>query len=277
VKRKIKLSNPYKDRILTQLKEFGVIATKERGQNFLIDPYVTSSILELANPRPSDHILEIGAGLGALTNELQSFAKLTIVEIEERFCDYLEKSFPSAQVIEGDFLNLDLSEFPEKVTIFGNLPYSASSSIILHLIKSAKYIKSATLMLQREFVERLTAKPASRSYGRLSIISQLWSDHVEGRVVAGDSFFPATEVESKLVKLIFLENPRYQLKDHFIFELLVQAAFKKRRQKIINSFKATNLFDESRILSALNQANIDSGARAEELEVEDYVRLANLI
>ena len=215
--------------------------------------------------------------MGALTAELSAFAPLTVIEIEERFCEGLRARFPTIEIIEADVRTVDFSEIGQGLVVFGNLPYSFSTDITLHLVANAAFIKRAVLLLQREYAERLAASPGSRDYGAISVTCQLHADLRLGPVVTGDAFYPAAGVESQVIELRFLSQPRCALANPFTFARVVAAAFMKRRKKLANALKATGAFPTDRVQQALETAGIDPARRAETLSVEDFCRLSDAL
>lgn len=264
-------------RVKDRLSEIGVRPVKERGQNFLIDSAVLDQILEFGSPLPREQLVEIGPGLGALTERLAAIAPLAVIEIEESFCADLRGRFPHISVHQGDAREFDLSRLGERITVFGNLPYAFSTEIVFHLLESRSGITRAVLLLQREFAERMAAGSGSRSYGRLSIACSLHSDLRLGPVIAGDSFHPPTSVESRLIEMRFLARPRYDVGDSAHFERVVKAAFAERRKKIINSFKAAGFFPMDSVVAGLAEAGIDPGLRAEAVDLERFAALSRAL
>jgi len=263
--------------VARSLRAHRVSPRKERGQNFVVDPTVIDRIISFGAPLSHENILEIGPGLGALTERLQSGASLTLIEIEPAFCRALEKRFPDADVIEGDVRSIDITQLEGPYAVFGNLPYVFSSDIIFHLIASIPIVSRAVLLLQREFAERVAAAPGSRSYGVLSVMAQLWSDVTLGPRIPGTSFQPTTQVESQVIMLKFLPSPRVAVGDPFWFRRVVQGAFHARRKKLRNSLKAASLVPPGVIDEALERSGIDGDRRAETLNIEEFARLAEAI
>ena len=259
-----------------ELKRLSVLPKKSRGQNFLIDPSVIGSIVEFGRPEAQEQIVEIGPGLGALTRELFPLAKLTVIEIEPAFCENLRKEFPGIGVICSDVREVDFSSIGSDLTVFGNLPYSFSTDIIFHLIAAAPSVKRAILMLQKEFVERLAASPGGKAYGALTVGCQLYADVITGPIVPGNSFHPPTNVDSMVLELRFLKEPRFPVSDLVHFRRVVKAAFSMRRKKLSNSLRSLGgiAADDARLL--LEEAGIDPSRRAETVSVEEYAKLSNL-
>lgn len=251
--------------------------SKGRGQNFLINPEVIDQILNFGAPQSSENLLEIGPGLGALTEVLQKMGSLKVIEIEGKFCDHLKKLYPEIHVLNADVTKVDLSTLGEDLVIFGNLPYSRSTDIVFHLVRYGANIKRAVLMLQREFAERLAAPPGGRDYGVLTVTTRLWCDARLGPIIGGDSFHPPTKVSSRLVELTFLKAPRVAGLDPGRFEKVVKAAFFRRRRKLFNSIVSSGIEKREKIEEILKALKIDGNRRAETLTFEEYVQLTDAL
>lgn len=255
------------------LREAGVAPQKERGQNFLVDMAAVQTIIRFGRPEQGGRIVEIGPGLAALSAELAPYGPLSVIEIEHGFCRMLKQRLPQVEVIEADVRSVDFSRFGRDLTVFGNLPYSLSTDITLHLLEQAHAVRRAVLLLQREFAERLAAPPGGRSYGAITVACQLNADLRLGPVIGGDSFYPEAGVESQLIELRFLGAPRCSAGSAACFRRVVAAAFGKRRKKLSNSLRAA--FPQPAVAQALAAAGIDPGRRAETLSVEDFCRLSS--
>lgn len=259
------------------LRNLNIRPVKERGQNFLIDERAVLEIAEFGKISTNQHIVEIGPGLGALTKELVGAKKLTLIEIEDKFCQDLAVKYPDVEIISSDVRQVNFEEIGESLLVFGNLPYSFSTDIIFHLVKYATVINRAVLLLQKEFAQRLAAKEGGRIYGTISISCQLHADINLGPVIQGTSFHPPARVDSQLVELNFLKAPRFEVSDMAIFRKVVKAGFLKRRKKILNSFKAAGYFSELDLLEIFEKSGIDPGERAEAVSLERFVKLTNTI
>lgn len=257
------------------LKSLGVKPSRERGQNFLIDHNVIDAIVEFGAPSASDNLVEIGPGLGALTERLVVFPNFSVIEIEGQFCRDLALKYPDLKIINSDVRKVDFSDLGDDLTVFGNLPYVYSTDILFHLIRHASVISRAVLLLQKEFAERVASPPGGRSYGSLSVASQVAAKPVLGPVVPGTSFHPPTKVESRLLKLEFFKTPRYKISDPVWFTKVVRAGFLQRRKKLLNSLKASGITQGDKFAPALERAGIDPGRRAETLSIEEFIALAD--
>ncbi|RMG42362.1 MAG: ribosomal RNA small subunit methyltransferase A [Candidatus Dadabacteria bacterium] len=257
------------------LLKLKIIPSKERGQNFLIDPAALAGIVEFSDVSESDSIVEIGAGLGALTNELKHFPDVTAIEIESRFCNELSSRFPSVKVVNANVLEVAFEEFGDQLVVFGNLPYSLSTDILFHVIGQAYCIKRAVFLLQREFAERIAARPGTREASVLTISCQLRARTTLGMIVPGSSFYPQAGVESRLVRLDFYRELPYRIEDEGWFHMLVRAAFSQRRRKMFNALLSTGLLTKDLLEKAFSAAGLDRNVRAEMLTIEEFAEFAN--
>lgn len=264
-------------RIKDKLKELDHLPKKSRGQNFLIDQSVIKDIVAFGDPKKGEKLVEIGPGLGALTQELVPFGNLTVIEIEDKFCNELKAKYPTLDIINSDVREVDFSEIGEELVVFGNLPYSFSTDIIFHLITFSQNINRAVIMLQREFAQRLAAKPGGKDYAVLTISCQLSCNVRLGKIIPGNSFHPPTEVESQLVELTFPKTPPYQVDDIFWLKRVVSAAFMMRRKMIKNSLKASKVADGDVIDRALAASGIDPMRRAETVSINEFIGLATAL
>jgi 16S rRNA (adenine1518-N6/adenine1519-N6)-dimethyltransferase len=259
------------------LRDLQVRPTKERGQNFLIRPDVIESIVSFAAPAPDAHLVEIGPGMGALTEKLAHAKRLTLVEIEPKFCEYLSGRFPHADIVNTDARSLDFSTVGSNLFVFGNIPYVFSTEILFQLVRHRAVITQAVLMTQREFAERVAAQPGGRDYGSISVAVQVYADVELGPIVPGDAFHPPTAVESQLMKLTFLQSPRVEISDPEHFERVVRAAFAQRRKKVSNSLCSTGRWSKEVVLEGLAHAGISPNLRAERVTLEQYAELARAL
>ncbi|MFT5395482.1 MAG: 16S rRNA (adenine1518-N6/adenine1519-N6)-dimethyltransferase [Gammaproteobacteria bacterium] len=249
-------------------------ARKRFGQNFLHDQSVIQRIVDSINPQEHDHIIEIGPGKGALTLPLLNrVEKLNVIEIDKDLAAGLKTNFGNEKRLTihvADALNLDFNSFDHTdLRIVGNLPYNISTPILFHLLQYRERIKDMTFMLQKELVDRICANSGNKQYGRLSIMLQYYCDVESLFVVKPAAFTPSPKVDSAIIKLTPLPHPRYELSDHDSLKVIVRESFSQRRKTIRNSLR--KYLDESTIRSA----GIAPEIRAENLEISDFVKLAN--
>lgn len=274
-----------KQDIREKLALLGVSPKKSHGQNFLFDPNGVQKVIDFAEVGPDDSICEIGPGLGAISFDLVQRAKRYVaIEIESSFAENLKNElidFPSADVLCSDVRDVNLEELipdGERWAVVSNVPYSVSSEVILWLLDQRKYLKSATLLFQREFAERVAAPPGGKVYGSLSVQCQLVADVKLGPRLGGTLFFPPASVESRLIRLDFLEQPRWQIDDPELFRAVVRAGFGKRRKTVLNSLLSAGLFSDKESGSNLLQnIAIDPQRRPETLSVREFADLSNSI
>jgi len=256
------------------LRTLDVRPSKERGQNFLIRPEVPEAIVAFAAAAPDAHIVEIGPGTGALTELLARYSKLTLVEIEPKFAAFLREKYPHAEIIVQDAREVDFSRVGDDLFVFGNIPYVFSTEIVFQLLKYRKVVRHAVLMVQREFAERVAAAPGGREYGSLSVAVQVFADVELGPIVPGDSFHPPTAVQSRVMRLSFLREPRVELEDPAYFEVVVRAAFAQRRKKVLNSLLSCGRWSREVLVAALEGSGVSPDTRAEQIDIAHFAGLA---
>jgi 16S rRNA (adenine1518-N6/adenine1519-N6)-dimethyltransferase len=253
----------------------GHIARKRFGQNFLVAPGIIRKIVDAIAPRDDGTVVEIGPGLGALTEPLlERINHLHVVEIDRDLIARLRSRFPPERltIYEGDALEFDFGALkgPGPLKIVGNLPYNISSPLLFHLVAYAAVVHDMHFMLQKEVVDRMVADPGSKDFGRLSVMLQ-YHYHMERMfVVPPGAFNPPPKVDSAIVRMIpRLTGTGEAAKDLAIFARVVTAAFSQRRKMLRNTLRE---FISEADLAALG---IAPTARAEDIAVPDYVRLAN--
>ena len=264
--------------------------TKKRlGQNFLINGEVIANIIDYAEISPEDTVIEIGPGVGFVTEQLIKHAKQVItIELDEDAIRELEKlNAPNLKIIHKDILKTDLSELCEgKVKVVANIPYYITSPIIAHLLgeiddlnnKNRNKITDILLMVQEEVARRMVAteNSPSKQYGLLTILSQFWADVEIKELVGRRSFFPAPKVNSALVKLIVREKPKLQLTNYTHFRKTVKAAFSQRRKNIKNCLLSGG-FSKEKIQQAMQKLNLDENTRGEKLSIETFGELSEAL
>jgi 16S rRNA (adenine1518-N6/adenine1519-N6)-dimethyltransferase len=248
------------------------IPRKRFGQNFLTDQGVIQAIVRTIHPQPDDVMVEIGPGLGALTEPLlKILPRLHVVEIDRDIITRLENNYPKAKLTihPGDALKFDFSTLGERIRVVGNLPYNISTPILFHLSEYVGNIIDMHFMLQKEVVERMVAAPSTPEYGRLSVMLQYRYAMELMFIVPPDAFHPAPKVESAIVRMIPYSVLPHPAKDESLFGAIVTAAFGQRRKTLRNTLKA-HLDDAG--FAALG---IDPGLRAENLGVAEFVTISN--
>lgn len=261
--------------------------TKKRlGQNFLIDGEVIKAIIDKADIKPDDTIIEIGPGVGFVTEQLVKYAKHVIaIELDEEAVNELKKlNAPNLTIIHNDILKTDISTLCEgKVKVVANIPYYITSPIIAHLLgevddlenKNRHKITEIILMVQEEVARRMAAdeNSPSKQYGLLTILSQFWADVEIFRHVGRRAFYPAPKVNSALVRLVINDKPRVELSDYTHFRKTVKAAFSQRRKNIKNCLLSGG-FSKENIQNAMSKLGLDENTRAEKLSIETLAALS---
>lgn len=264
--------------------------TKKRlGQNFLINSDVISDIIDFANIKKEDTIVEIGAGAGFVTEQLVKYAKKVIaIELDEDAIKELQKiECNNLEIIHNDILKTDLSSLTEdNIKIVANIPYYITSPIIAHLLgeiddlenKNRAKIVDIILMVQEEVARRIVAteKSASKQYGLLTILAQFWADCSIIRLVGRKSFYPAPKVNSALVSLKVRKQPKLKLKDYKHFRKTIKAAFSQRRKTLKNCLVSSG-FDKEKVADAISKMNLDENIRGEKLSIEQFGQLSEFL
>ena len=274
------------EEILNFIHRTGRSPNRKLGQNFLIDANIPPKISDVANLSSSDIILEIGPGLGFLTQELLGKAKQVIgIEIDSHLCSELERRFSTVQnltLIHGDALKLDLHGLIQSSGInkvVANLPYNISGPILWRLLGYSP-LQSLVLMVQEEVAARLSASPRSKAYGSLTVWSGLHTECKIELTLKPQQFFPAPKVNAGLVSLRTRSEmqPQFCVSDISLFRKVVKGCFHTRRKMLRNSVKASNVQIDMEILDlALKEVFIDSNRRGETLSISEFVALTNAI
>ncbi|KTD19788.1 16S rRNA (adenine(1518)-N(6)/adenine(1519)-N(6))-dimethyltransferase RsmA [Legionella londiniensis] len=248
---------------------------KRFGQNFLQNPTVIHAILQALHPKPGDNLIEIGPGLGALTKPLlQKVNILTAIEIDRDLQEKL-RTMPEAQgklnLIDADALTVDYSKLGRQLRIVGNLPYNISTPLIIRMLQNTALIEDMHFMLQKEVVKRITAKPCSKDYGRLSVMVQFYcrADHLFD--VPPSAFYPRPKVESAVIRLV----PHHPMPHPDIpfqtLEQVVAKAFSMRRKTLFNNLKS--LLDANMFITL----GIDPQKRPEQISINEYAQIAKFV
>jgi 16S rRNA (adenine1518-N6/adenine1519-N6)-dimethyltransferase len=247
-------------------------ARKRFGQNFLTDPNIIRKIVDAIAPQTGQNMVEIGPGLGAMTDPLLArLGHLQVVEIDRDLIARLHERYTPEQITvhEGDALKFDFAALGADLRVVGNLPYNISTPLLFHLAAFAGQVRDMIFMLQKEVVMRMVAEPGSSEYGRLSVMLQY--RFRMGRVfdVPPGAFRPVPKVMSSIVRLVPRPLDTLQARDDALLERIVTAAFGQRRKTLRNTLR--DYIDEVGLMAL----GIDPGNRAERLSVADYVAIAN--
>jgi 16S rRNA (adenine1518-N6/adenine1519-N6)-dimethyltransferase len=260
-------------------------ARKQLGQHFLENPATSEMIVNRCRVMPEDVILEIGAGLGALTIPVARIAKkVYAVEKDHKIISLLKTELTSNSlfnviIIEKDILKVNIEEFAEeanpKILVLGNLPYNISSQVLVKLIKSRNTVSRAILMFQKELAQRITAKPGCKEYGRLTVMLNYCADIKKVANIKASQFFPRPKVDSEVLEITFRDSLKYSGNEEFLYRV-IKAAFGQRRKNLKNALAGSELHIAAETsMHALENADIDPTRRAETLTVEEFVRLSN--
>lgn len=250
------------------------IAKKRFGQNFLTDQAIISSLVDAIAPKANDLMVEIGPGLGALTQPLmQQLDMLHVVEVDRDIITWMEKTYVQKKITihNSDALKFDFSSLGSAIRVVGNLPYNISTPILFHLLDNVPVIIDMHFMLQKEVVERMVAEPSTAAYGRLSVMLQYRLQMEYLFTVPPEAFDPAPKVESAFVRCVPHAVLPFPAQDEALFAQVVTAAFGQRRKTLRNTLKG--LLDDD----GFKALDLDSQLRAENLSVADFVKISNYL
>lgn len=260
-------------------------AKKRLGQNFLVDKSAIETILDVSDINKDDIVVEIGPGLGFVTEQLVLLAKkVYAIELDEDMVNELSKiNADNLEIIHKDILKTDLSRFGNNIKVVANIPYYITSPILAHLLgevddlenKNRNSISQVVLMVQYEVAKRLTAneKSPSKEFGLLSILAQFWSDVEFIKKVPSRSFFPAPKVDSAIVKLTVRKEPLLKISNYSFFRKVVKGCFATRRKNIKNSLVNVG-FAKNAVEKTLKDLNIDENLRGETLSINQIGNLS---
>lgn len=253
-------------------------ARKRFGQNFLHDPGVIEKIVRSINPKPDDAIVEIGPGLGAITEEILTVnPRLQVVELDRDLIPVLRTKFfnyPEFRIHEADALSFDFSQLVvdgRPLRIVGNLPYNISTPLIFHLLAQSGVVQDMHFMLQKEVVQRLAATPGDNNYGRLGIMAQYFCKVQPLFEVGPGAFRPAPKVDSAIVRLVPHKELPHPAKNLKTLQAVVRTAFNARRKTLRKALAALVTVEQ------LQSVGINDGLRPENLSLADYVKIADLL
>lgn len=273
--------------IRTIMDRFGFTFSKSLGQNFIVNPSICPKIAELGGAESEVGVLEIGAGFGVLTNELAARAeKVVVVELDSRLLpvlSYTLSDHKNVKVVNQDILKTDLpallaEEFGEmEVVVCANLPYYITSPILMMLLESRLPVKSITVMVQKEAGERLCAAMPSRACGAVTAAVRYYSEPQILFPVSRGSFYPSPNVDSMVVRLdVKKELPLEGEAEKRLFRV-VKAAFGQRRKTLVNTLSSGLKIEKARAAEAIAEAGLKSTVRAEELSLDEFIRLSQIL
>ena len=261
-------------------KRFDIKMSKKLGQNFLIKRGIVDEIVRAAELTPGEPVLEVGPGIGTLTQGLaQSGADVTAIELDRRLLEVLDTtlaSYDNVRIVHGDVLKLDvptiMNHKPFKVV--ANLPYYITTPIIMSLLESKLPIERLVVMVQKEVALRMVAQPGTKDYGALSVAVQYYTEPDIVLDVPPKSFLPAPAVTSSVIRCVLRDKPPVDVIDEKLFFRVVKAGFAQRRKTFSNTMKTTGL-TRDRIEELLAKANIDGQRRGETFTLQEFADVAN--
>ena len=270
------------------MKKYGIYANKSLGQNFLVDDNVVKSIVDSADISNEDLVIEIGPGLGTLTNELLQRAKKVIaIELDTRMIRILEDRFSlynNLEIINEDVLKVDLNTIIKKekenngiksAKIVANLPYYITTPIIMKLLEEKSGFESITVMIQKEVADRLCETPGGKLSGAITYSVFYYAEAREVLRVPNNSFIPAPEVDSEVINLKVRKKPPVQADEKKLFKI-IKYAFMQRRKTLTNALSKCDLFqDKEQLKKILKDLNINEKVRGEELSLQDFANIVN--
>lgn len=271
------------------LQKYGFVFQKKYGQNFLIDPHVLDKIVAAAGIGPDDFVVEIGPGIGTLTQYLAYAARsVCAVEIDKNLIPILEDTlsdYDNVEVINNDVLKVDLAALAKEknngrpIKVVANLPYYITTPIIMGLFENHVPVDSITVMVQKEVADRMQTGPGSKDYGALSLAVQYYAEPYIVANVPPNCFMPRPKVGSAVIKLTRYEKPPVDVKDEGLMFRLIRASFNQRRKTLVNGIRNSGDFSLSKeeIEDVFNRCDLPLNIRGEALILEQFAMLANCI
>lgn len=280
------LGNPA--RTAEVLNKFGISAQKRYGQNFLIDSNILEKIVKSAGITKDDTVLEIGPGIGALTQHIANAAgKVICVEIDTKMIPVLEytlSEFDNVTVINQDILKADIKGILAEhgagsAKVVANLPYYITTPIIMELLEKDLPIESITVMIQKEVAERMQVGPGSKDYGALSLAVAFYSNAEVKMTVSPNCFIPRPNVDSAVIRLDKLKEPRVSVNNKSEMFRIIKGAFEQRRKTLTNALSHSSAYktDKKKIEDALIQMGKNVNIRGEELTLEEFAVLSDIL
>ncbi|QXM07382.1 16S rRNA (adenine(1518)-N(6)/adenine(1519)-N(6))-dimethyltransferase RsmA [Crassaminicella indica] len=270
------------------VNKYGFKFSKSLGQNFLIDENILEKIVDGAEVEKDDIVIEVGPGIGTLTQVLAERAKKVIaIEIDQTLIPILSETlrdYDNVEVIHKDVLKLDIHRLIEEkcegkaVKVIANLPYYVTTPIIMKFLEEKVPLKNMVVMIQKEVADRMQAKPNTKDYGALSVAVQYYCDPEIITKVPRSVFIPQPKVESTVIRLTVLKTPRVHVKDEKMLFAVVRAAFGKRRKTLLNALSNSPLpIEKESIKKALEHSGIEERRRGETLTIEEFAKLADTL
>lgn len=271
------------------INKYSFAFQKKFGQNFLIDSNILENIVEAAEITKDDFVLEIGPGIGTMTQYLCEAARQVVaVEIDKMLIPILEDTlseYDNVEVINQDVLKVDIKSLAEEknagkpIKVVANLPYYITTPIIMGLFESGVPIESITIMVQKEVADRMQTGPGSKDYGALSLAVQYYADAKVMLNVSASCFMPRPNVDSAVIKLTRYKEPVVEVKDEKLMFRVIRASFNQRRKTLVNGLKNSAELDFSKeeIVSAIHHIGKEESIRGEKLTLEEFAKLSNYL
>ena len=262
------------------LKAFGLRASKRLGQNFLINSAIVQGIVTAAEIEAGDRVLEIGPGIGTLTQGLaEAGAQVTAVELDKKLPAVLAetlKGYDNVKIVPGDILKTDIRELmgQQPFKVAANLPYYITTPILMALLEQKLPITKIVTMVQKEVAERMIASPGGKDYGALSVTVQYFTAPEIVLEVPPSSFLPPPAVDSVVISCRVLENPSVSVEDEKMFFRVVRTSFGQRRKTLFNALKGLGL-DKEIVAAALEKTGIEPSRRGETLSLQEFAKLSD--
>lgn len=270
------------------IKKYDFNFKKNFGQNFLVDERVLDKIVDAADIGENDLVIEVGPGIGTLTQAMAKKAgKVTAVEIDRTLVPILEElleDYDNVEIINEDILKVDLNALIERhkgmnVKMAANLPYNITTPIIMTILEKHIPMESLTVMIQKEVACRMNAKPSTKDYGSLSLVTRYYCEPYLVANVPQNCFMPRPNVDSAVIKLTVLDKPPVDVKDEDFFFEFIKAAFSQRRKTLVNCIYNSGILNMNKeeIGSLLSSLGFDEKVRGESLTLQDFAKICNSI
>ena len=269
------------------MAESGFTFSKALGQNFLVNPSVCPKMAELCGADENTGVIEVGPGIGVLTNELCKVAKKVVaIELDSRLPEILKKTLAdhdNVKIVSGDVMELDLhkliaEEFPDmEVVVCANLPYYITSPVIMKLLEEKLPIKALTVMVQKEAADRLCAQMGTRACGAVTAAVRYFSEPRLLFKVSAGSFMPAPKVDSAVIRMDVDKKPKLDVNDEKLYFRVVRGAFSQRRKTVLNSVSSALGIDKATLTRAFSEAGVNPALRPEAMSLENFAALSNAI
>ena len=265
------------------VKKYNFKFTKSLGQNFLVDQSVPRDIVDGADVGPEDLVIEIGPGVGTLTAQLWKIAKRVVaIELDDTLIPILTEElgeYPNFSLIHNDALKVNFDEVigdEQSVKLVANLPYYVTTPIIVKLLKEKHKFKSLTIMIQKEVAERMNAEPGNKDYGALTLLVQYYCNTKIVRKVPPACFIPRPKVDSIVIRLDKLDEPKVKVDNEKLFFDIIRSSFNMRRKTLWNGVKSIGPAKE-KLEAAFEKAGVDPKRRGETLSIQEFATLSNCI